>query len=245
MYIFLNLLELGVLFDKNHPQTTINNAMNSIANKYPDIHNILLVDEVVSVNEVSTAKSLCIWSNIKTTISNLDFLVALNPQGVKFKRNFRVVPPKNKNTLSQQLIHKHRNSFECDSIVEHFKSLPNTSYLDTKYDLKTELSSLPTGRLPLWVEEIIEVPIETIFESIKGKYIFEQETVTLIYNEHGLSNERRENVEKYCFENGWNFQHYSHFFGCEDQVIILFECSLLFELISRGRNAIIFITNSR
>ena len=86
---------------------------------------MLLVDEVVSVNEVSKAKSLCIWSNIHTKIDNLDFLVALNPQGVKFKSKFRVVPPKNKNTLSQQLIYKHRNSFECDSIIEHFKSLPN------------------------------------------------------------------------------------------------------------------------
>ena len=217
--------------------------MNSIVKKYPDIHNILLVDEVVSVNEVSTAKSLCIWSNINTTTPNLDFLVALNPQGVKFKSKFRVVPPKNKNTLCQQLIHKHRNSFECDSIVEHFKSLPNTSYLDANNDLKIEQSRLPTGRMPLWVEEIIEAPIETIFECINGKYILEKETVTLIYNEHGLSNERRENLEKYCLENGWNCQHYSHFFGCEDQVIILFECSLLFELISRARTEVIFITN--
>ena len=217
--------------------------MNSIVKKYTNIHNILLIDEVISVNEVKTAKSLCIWSNIDTTIDNLDFLVALNPQGVKFKRKFRVVPPKNKNTLSQQLTHKHRNSFECDSIVEHFKSLPNTSYLDTNNDLKTEQSNLPPGRLPLWVEEIIEIPIENIFECIKEKYILEHETVTLIFNEHALANERRQNVEKHCLRYGWSFQHYSHFFGCEDQVIILFECSLLFELISRGRSKVIFITN--
>ena len=219
--------------------------MISIAKKYPDSHNIVLIDEVVSINEVLTAKSLCIWSNINTTIDNLDFLVGLNPQGIKFKNKFRVVPPKNKNTLSQQLIYKHRNSFENDSIVEHFKSLPNTSYLDTNNDLKIEQSSLPTGRIPLWVEEIVEVPIETIFESIKGRHIHKQETVTLIYNEHGLRNERKQSVEKYCLENGWSLQHYSHFFGCEDQVIILFECSLLFELISRGRNQVIFITNNK
>ena len=219
--------------------------MNSIAKKYPDIHNILLIDEVVSVNEVSTAKSLCIWSKINTTITNLDFLIALNPQGIKFKSKFRVVPPKNKNTLSQQLIHKHRNSFECDNIVEHFKSLPNTSYLDTNNDLKTEQSSLPTGRMPVWVEEIIELPIESILKFIEEKYILDHETVTLIFNEHGLRDERKENIEKYCHKNGWSFQHYSNFFGCEDQIIILFECSLLFELISRGRNQVIFITNCK
>ena len=67
-------------------------------------------------------------------------------------------------------LYKHRNSFECDNIVEHFKSLPNTSYLDTNNDLKTDQSSLPTGRIPLWIEEIIELPVETIFECIKEKY---------------------------------------------------------------------------
>ena len=219
--------------------------MNFIAKKYLDAHNILLIDEVVSVNDLSNSKNLCIWSNINTTLDNLDFLVALNPQGVKFKSKFRVVPPKNKNTLSQQLIHKHRNSFECDSIVEHFKSLPNTSYLDTNNDLKTEQTSLPTGRIPLWIDEIIEIPIDDIFECIKEKYLLSQETVTLIYNEYGLRNERRESIEKNCRKNGWCFQHYSNFFGCEDQVIILFECSLVSELISRGRNAVIFVTNNK
>ena len=169
----------------------------------------------------------------------------MSTQGVKFKNKFRVVPPKNKNTLSQQLIYKHRNSFECDSIIEHFKSLPNISYLDTNNDLKTEHSYLPTGHLPLWVEEIIEIPIESIFDCIKEKHISDNYTVTLIYNEHGLRNERREIVEQYCLKSGWNFKHYSYFFGCEDQVVILFECSLLFELITRGRNKVIFITNNK
>ena len=85
--------------------------------------------------------------------------------------------------------------------------------------------------------------IETIFGSIKKEHILGHETVTLIYNKHGLRNERREKVEQFCLENGWTLHHYSHFFGCEDQVIILFECSPLFELISRGRNQVIFITN--
>ena len=51
--------------------------------------------------------------------------------------------------------------------------------------------------------------------------------------------------KEYCLENGWRFQHYSYYFGCEDQVIILFECSLLFELITRGRNEVIFVTNNK
>ena len=219
--------------------------MNTIANKYANSQNILLIDEVVSVNEMSNNKSLCVWSKMNTAMDNVDFLIALNPQGVRFKNKFRVVPPKNKNTLSQQLTYKHRNSFECDSIVEHFKSLPNTSYLDTCYDLKMDQSSLPTGRTPLWFEEMTEIAVETIFKCIKNENSLEHETVTLLYDKYGLLNERKEKLEQFCLKNGWKFYHYSHFFGCEDQVIILFECSLLFELISRGRNQVIFITNNK
>ena len=113
-------IDLGLQFNEQHPQKTINDAMNSISKKYANVHNvhnILLIDEVVSVNELSTSKSLCIWSNINATNVNLDFLVALNPQGIKFKSKFRIIPPTSKNTLSQQLIHKHRNSFDLWLIV--------------------------------------------------------------------------------------------------------------------------------
>ena len=99
--------------------------------------------------------------------------------------------------------------------------------------------------MPLWVEEIVEMPIETIFKCIQEKYILAHETVTLIYNEHDLRTERKENVEQYCIQNGWNYHHGSHFFGCEAQVIILFECSLLFELMSRARTQVIMITNNK
>ena len=178
-------------------------------------------------------------------MTNLDFLIALNPQGVKFKSKFRVSPPKNKNTLSQQLLYKHRNSFECGSIIEHFKSLPNTSYLDTCYDLKMDQSSLPTGRTPLWFEQMTEIGVEDIFNNIKDEDLLENENVTLLYDKYGLPKERKEKLEQVCLKIGWKFHHYSHFFGCEDQVIILFECSLLFELISRGRNQMIFITKDK
>ena len=219
--------------------------MKAIAKNSANIQNILLIDEVVSVNEMSNNKSLCVWSKMNPAMDNVDFLIALNPQGVRFMNKFRVTPPKNKNTLSQQLTYKHRNSFECDSVVEHFKSLPNTSYLDTCNDMKLEPTYLPMGRTPLWFEEMTEIDVQTIFDFIKDDHILDQETVTLLFNEHELGNDRRQNMELFCIKNGWQFQHYSHFFGCEDQVIILFECSLLFELISRGRNQVIFITNKK
>ena len=129
--------------------------------------------------------------------------------------------------------------------MEHFKKLPNTSYLDTCNDVKLDILSLPLGRTPVWIEETVEQPVENIMGLIKRELVFEHETVTIIYDKFNLRDERMENMNQFCENNGWQFHHYSHYFGCEDQVIVLFECSLLFELISRGRNQVIFVTNSK
>ena len=217
--------------------------MKSISTQNKHIHNIILIDEILSVNEFSDANSVSKWSKLKTSYQNLDFLIAINPQGVKFNKKFKVIPPKSQNTLCQQLLNKHRNSFECDLILEHFKSIPKTSYLDTCNDLSLERQNLPSGRVPLWIDQLEEQPVETILELIK-EHLLDHESVTLIYNKNGLTDERTARVHKFCIDNEWKFHHQSHYFGCEDMVIILFECDLLFELISRGRNQVVFVTTT-
>ena len=172
--------------------------MNSISIQNEDSQNIVLIDEILSVNESSESNGVSKWSKLNTTLPNIDFLIAINPQGVKFKNKFKVIPPKSPNTLSQQLVNKHRNSFECDLFIEHFKSIPKTSYLDTCNDLSLQKQNLPPGRVPVWIDELEEQPVEVILELIKKDHILDHETVTLIYNEYGLCNERKENVEQYC-----------------------------------------------
>ena len=147
--------------------------------------------------------------------------------------------------ISQQLVSKHRNSFECDLLVDHFKSLPNISYLDTCNDIKLDKLSLPVGREPLWIEEMKEQATNDILDLIKTDHIFDCESVTLIYDKYNLKAERQQEVEDFCHQNGWSLNHFMDYFGCEDQVIILFECNPLFELVSRGRNQIIFVTNDK
>ena len=175
----------------------------------------------------------------------MDVLLALNPQGFNFKRKYKVIPPRSRNIISQQLVSKHRNSFECDLLVDHFKSLPNISYLDPCNDIHMDKSSLPSGREPLWIEELEELPSYDILNLIKKDHILEHETVTLIYDKYNLNELRQQEVEDFCHQNQWSLNHFMDYFGCEDQVIILFELNPLFELISRGRNHIIFVTNGK
>ena len=61
-------------------------------------------------------------------------------------------------------------------------------------------------------------------------------------SKYELNDERTARVHLFCTANEWKFHHQSHYFGCEDQVIILFECDLMFELISRGRNQMVLVT---
>ena len=246
-YIALSELctELGLKFSNEDSQSTINAIIKIIAAfEQKGFHNILLIDEILSINILTANNNLCDWSSLAIP-SNIDVLLALNPQGVNFKRKFQIIPPKSKDTISQQLIEKHRNSFECDLLVEHFKSLPKSSYLDNCNDIKLDKLYLPPGREPVWIEEIQEQSIEYILGILKKDHILEHETVTLIYDKFILNEERRIEVDEFCHLNKWSTIHFMDYYGCEDQAIILFEINPLFELISRGRNQIIFVTNHK
>ena len=129
--------------------------------------------------------------------------------------------------------------------MEHFKSLPNVSYLNSCNDIKLDKLSLPAGREPIWIEEIKEQPLYDILNLIRKSHILEHEAVTLIYDKYSLNEMRQKEVEEFCLQNSWSLYHFMDYFGCEDQVIILFECNPLFELVSRGRNQIIFVTNHK
>ena len=238
--------DLDLKFDMQHPLAMINSVIDKISKKYKNFYNILLVDEVLAVNEFSSKNELSDWSNLDTTQNNIELFIALNPQGINFTNDFKIIPPPlDFKTLSQQLFGRYRNSFEGFHLLEHFKSLPNTSYLDSSNDTVLDKENLPIGRLPVWLEIIENSSDEHILEFIKSAYISGNDSVTLIFNKYELKNKRRNKVTKWCMKNGWNSKHYSYYFGCEDNVIVLFQCSMVFELISRARNQVIFVTNAR
>jgi hypothetical protein len=62
-------------------------------------------------------------------------------------RKYMVQPPCNSNTLSQQLLVRHRNCFEIALLMEHFKHTSALGgHLDPIYDLPLEKDTLPNGR---------------------------------------------------------------------------------------------------
>ena len=57
----------------------MNLVLYYISQKYTDFHNILLLDEIMSFNE-NEQLDIADWSNLDTFRTNIDFLIALNPQ---------------------------------------------------------------------------------------------------------------------------------------------------------------------
>ena len=127
--------------------------MQQICNLYKDQHNILLMDEIRPTNDKSFTVHRSDWSKIDTSTKNIDFLIALNPRGEDFRCTYQVIPPKDPNTLSQQLFHRHRNCYEIALLIEHFKPIFINAFgiLDSTQDI-LDKSMLPMGRLPIWIE---------------------------------------------------------------------------------------------
>ena len=149
-------LELGIQGRNSmlhNPKDAMNDLLEQICNLYKDHHNILLMDEIRPTNDKSFAFHRSDWSKIDTSTKNIDFLIALNPRGENFRCNYQVIPPKDPNTLSQQLFHRHRNCYEIALLIEHFKPIFINAFgiLDSTQDI-LDKSMLPMGRLPVWIE---------------------------------------------------------------------------------------------
>ena len=105
-----------------------------------------MIDEVNPNSE----KYIFDWSCLDTSKTNVDFLVALSPHGEtgdqeKYEK-YQVKPVCNSNTLSQQLLVRHRNCFEIAVLMEHFKHTALHGHLDNSNDTLLEKETLPNGR---------------------------------------------------------------------------------------------------
>ena len=242
------ILELELQNDKEHPLGLINWLMYFISQKYKDCQNIVLIDEIMNYNE-KEGTTIADWSDLDTFRTNVDFLIALNPQGIKFNDNYVVVPPKNTNaTLSQQLLTRHRNGYEIGIILEILKhNQPKgtqhsyNSYLDSSNDSELDPSKLPNSRLPIWIQRGVGVRDEEVLELIKSDYKFPHESVTLVYDDID-DPVLDEKTKEWCRINHWKYCTFLEMIGCEDQVIIILDCRPLFEIISRARNQLVIVT---
>ena len=193
------------------------------------------------------SSNLACWDEL-TSQNNVDFLIAINPQALEFENRFKIKPPSDPNTLSQQLFVRHRNSYEVCMFLEFLKHTPfSQSHLDNGDDKELDVPTLPRGRLPVWVEKGAQVPDLEVLEFIREDHIFDHESVTLIYRnsqdpDDPELDDLSPEVRAWCEENNWKCVMAMEAVGGEDEVVVVLGSGSPFEECSRGRNGLIVLT---
>ena len=95
--------DLNIKFEYREPQSTMNNVVRSLSDKYTDSLVILLCDEVMCYKSPD-------WSEMKTC-HNVVWLMAINPRS-RYAVDMNIVYPTSYVVLSQQLGVKYRNCYQ-------------------------------------------------------------------------------------------------------------------------------------
>ena len=97
---------------------------------------------------------------------------------------------------------------------------------------------LPAGHTPVWIEpprDATQVQMLERVEPMAGQY----QDVMVLYH-CGCSDER---VAARCRERGWKYYNSDNIYGCEAQCVVLLECPLETEVLTRSRNMLIIVAN--
>ena len=167
----------------DYPVRMINSIMGKLSQNQ-EVQTILLIDEILPDSRSSgSSKEQFSFEELDISKRNVHLLLAVNPApySSNFNKNFKIVPPTNKNTLVSQLCMKHRNSYLVAIFLEHFKSFYTRGCLDSSQDIPLKKDNLPPGRCPVWIQRDKSVTNEFILEKIKNDHVLEHESVTLLY----------------------------------------------------------------
>ena len=110
-------------------------------------------------------------------------------------------------------------------------------HLSTAADEELADDQLPAGHTPVWIEPpggATQVQMLERVETMAGQY---QDVMVLYY---GGGDER---AAAWCDEKGWQYHHAGHIFGCEAQCVVLLQCDLSTESLTRARNMLIILDN--
>ena len=113
--------------------------------------------------------------------------------------------------------------------ISWFKHLPMAA------DQELADDQLPAGHTPVWIEpaeDATQVQMLERVETMAGQY---QDVIVLYYNN---SDER---AAAWCEERGWQYHDALNIYGCEAQCVVLLQCPLSPEWITRGRNMLIIL----
>ena len=114
---------MGVDYDDENPVRTMNSIIEKLSQN-KEVQTILLIDEIIpSVYSSGSSEEQFSLEELDISKRNVHLLLAVNPASFNFNKDYKIVPPTNKNTLVSQLCMKHRNSYLIAIFLEHFKLL--------------------------------------------------------------------------------------------------------------------------
>ena len=97
---------------------------------------------------------------------------------------------------------------------------------------------LPAGHTPVWIEPpggATQVQMLERVETMAGQY----QDVMVLHYENQNSDER---AAAWCEERGWQYHRDVNIYGCEAQCVVLLQCDLRTEYLTRARNMLIIFT---
>ena len=115
----------------------------------------------------------------------------------------------------------------------------DTKHLSTAADQELADDQLPAGNTPVWIEPprgATEVQMLERVETMAGQY----QDVMVLY---GSSSSRDERAAAWCEERGWKYHWGLNIYGCEAQCVVLLNCELRTEYLTRARNMLIILNN--
>ena len=109
-------------------------------------------------------------------------------------------------------------------------------HLSMAADQELADDQLPAGHTPVWIEPpggATQVQMLERVETMAGQY----QDVMVLYNG------RDERAAAWCKEKGWKYHECYKIYGCEAQCVVLLNCDLWTEFLTRARNMLIILDN--
>ena len=114
--------------------------------------------------------------------------------------------------------------------------MTGVNHLSTAADEDLADDQLPAGHTPVWIEPprgATEVQMLERVETMAGQY---QDVMVLYWV-------RDERAAAWCEERGWQYRYAYNIYGCEAQCLVLLQCDLMTEYLTRARNMLIIVNN--
>ena len=122
--------------------------------------------------------------------------------------------------------------------ISHNMSGNRSKHLSTAADEELADDQLPAGHTPVWIEPprgATQVQMLERVETMAGQY----QDVMVLHCRH------KKTAAAWCKKRGWQYHSAPSIDGCEAQCVVLLQCPLMTEYLTRARNMLIIVNNQR